>query len=80
MGPLITVENYLNDTACLILTDQVHPFMARVSPSSNGQFQQDHMQKADSTNMTVSSVYSNGLHGHQIAIVWDVVERERFAA
>lgn len=80
MGLLITIENCLNATGCLIVTDQVHHFMATVSPSSNGQFQQEHMQKADSTNMTVSSVYSNGLNGHQISIVWDVVERERFAA
>ncbi len=41
-GPLVTIEHRLNATVYLsIVTDQVHPFMTTVYPSSDGYFQQD---------------------------------------
>ncbi len=51
----------------------IHPFMTTVYPSSDGYFQQDNVTKLKSSqtvflNMTMSSLYSNGLHSHQISI------------
>ncbi|KAG1927050.1 hypothetical protein F2P79_024494 [Pimephales promelas] len=41
-GPLVSVEHRLNATAYLsIVSDNVHPFMATMYPSSDGYFQQD---------------------------------------
>ncbi len=42
LGPLVTIEHYLNATAYLsIVADHVHPFMTTVYLSSDGYFQQD---------------------------------------
>ncbi len=74
LGPLEQIEHRLNTTAYLsIVADHVHPFMTTVYPSSDGYFQQDNVTKLKSSqkgflNMTMSSLYSNGLHSHQISI------------
>ncbi len=74
LGPLVPIEHHLNATAYLsIVADHVHPFMTTVYPSSDGYFQQDNVTKLKSSqtsflNMTMSSLYSNGLHSHQISI------------
>ncbi len=74
LGPLVPIEHRLNATAYLsIVADHVHPFMTTVYPSSDGYFQQDNVTKLKSSqtgflNMTMSSIYSNGLHSHQISI------------
>ncbi len=74
LGPLVPIEHRLNATAYLsIFADHVHPFMTKVYPSSDGYFQQDNVTKLKSSqtgflNMTMSSLYSNGLHSHQISI------------
>ncbi len=66
-GPLVPIEHWLNTTAYLsIVADHVHPFMTTVYPSSD-------VTKLKSSqtgflNMTMSSLYSNGLHSHQISI------------
>ncbi len=74
LGPLVPIEHRLNATAYLnIVADHVHPFMTTVNPSSDGYFQQGNVPKLKSSqtgflNMTMSSLYSNGLHSHQISI------------
>ncbi len=73
-GILVPIEHHLNATVYLsIIADHVHPFMTTVYPSSGGYFQQDNAPKLKSSqsgflNMTMSSLYSNGLHSHQISI------------
>jgi len=64
-SPLVPIVHRLNATAYLrIVSDHVHPFMATMSPSSDGYFQQDEAQfhKLESfqigfLNMTMSSLY-----------------------
>ncbi len=77
LGPLVPIEHRLNTTAYLsIVSDHVHPFMTTVYPSFDGYFQQDkgtmsQNLKSSQTgflNVTMSSLYSNGLHSHQISI------------
>ncbi len=76
LGPLVPIEHRLNATTYLIIVaDHVHPFMTTVYPSSDGYFLQDnapyHKAQIFSDwflNMTMSSLYSNGLHSHQISI------------
>ncbi len=74
LGPLVPIKHNLYATAYLsIVADHVHPFMTTVYPSSDGYFQQDNAAKLKSSqtgflNMTMSSLYSNGLHSHQISI------------
>ncbi len=76
LGLLVPIEHRLNATVYLsIVADHVHPFMTTVFPSSDGYFQQDnaHVTKLKSSqsgflNMTMSSLYSNALHNHQISI------------
>ncbi|MDF4362100.1 hypothetical protein P3514_33010, partial [Vibrio parahaemolyticus] len=72
LGPLVPTEHGLNTTAYLsIVAERVHPFMTTVYPSSDGYFQQDNApcHKAHIiSNMTMSSLYSNGLHSHQISV------------
>jgi len=42
LGPLVPIGHFLIATAYLsIVSDHVHPFMATMSPSSDGYFQQD---------------------------------------
>jgi len=42
LGPLVQIGHSLNATAYLsIVSDNVHPFMATMYPSSDGYFQQD---------------------------------------
>jgi len=42
LGPLVPIGHRLNATAYLsIVSDNVHPFMATMYPSSDGYFQQD---------------------------------------
>ncbi len=75
LGPLVPTEHRLNATAYLsIVSDQVHPFMTTVyllmTTSSRIMH---HVTKLKSSqtgflNMTMSSLYSNGLHSHQISI------------
>ncbi len=72
LGPLVPIEHRLNATAYLsIVADHVHPFMTTVYPSS--ELHQDNVTKLKSSqtgflNMTMSSLYSNVLHSHQISI------------
>ncbi len=76
LGPLVPIEHRLNVTAYLsIVADHVHPFMTTVhhllmATSSRIMY---HVTKLKSSqtgflNMTMSSLYSNGLHSHQISI------------
>ncbi len=74
LGPLVPIEHCLNATAYLsIVADHVHPFMTTVYPSSDDYSSRimHHVTKLKSSqtgflNMTMSSLYSNGLHSHQI--------------
>ncbi len=77
LGPLVPIEHRLNTTAYLsIVADHVHPFMTTVYPSSDATSSRimQHVTKLKSSqtgflNMTMSfSLYSNGLHSHQISI------------
>ncbi len=74
LGPLGPIEDRLNATAYLsIVAEHVRPFMTTVYPSSDGYFQQDNVTKLKSSqtgflNLTMRSIYSNGLHSHQISI------------
>ncbi len=76
LGPLVPIEHRLNATAYLnIVADHVHPFMATVYPSSDATSSSimHHVTKLKTSqtsflNMTMSSLYSNGLHSHQISI------------
>ncbi len=74
--PLVPIEHHLNATANLsIVADHVHPFMTSVYPSSDATSSRimHHVTKLKSSqtdflNRTMSSLYSNGLHSHQISI------------
>ncbi len=75
-GPLVPIEQRLNTTAYLsIVADHVHPFMTTVYHllmASSSRIMH-HVTKFKSSqtgflNMTMSSLYSNGLHSHQISI------------
>ncbi len=76
LGPLGPIKHRLNITAYLsIVADHVHPFMTTVYPSSDAtSCRIVHLVtklKSSQTgflNMTRSSLYSNGLHSHQISI------------
>ncbi len=76
LGPLVPIEQRLNATAYLsIVADHVHPFMTTVYPSSDATSSSimHHVTKLKSSqtrflNMTMSSLYSNGLHSLQISI------------
>ncbi len=76
LGPLVPIEHRLNVTGYLsIVADHVHPFMTTVYPSSDATFCRivHHVTKLKSSqtgflNMTMCSLYSNGLHSHQISI------------
>ncbi len=76
LGPLLPIEHHLNATAYLsIVADHVHPFMTTVCPSSDATSSRimHHVTKIKSSqtgflNMTMSSLYSNDLHTHQISI------------
>ncbi len=76
LGPLVPIEHSLNATVYLsIVADLVHPFMTTVYPSSDATSSRTmhHVTKLKSSqtgflNMTMSSLYSNGLHSHQISI------------
>ncbi len=76
LGPLVPIEHHLNATAYRsIVADHVHPFMTTVYPSSDATSSRimHHVTKLKSSqtgflNMTMSSLYSNGLHSLQISI------------
>ncbi len=76
LGPLVLIKHRLNATAYLsIVADHVHPFMTTVYPSSDATSSRimHHVTKLKSSqtgflNMTMISLYSNGLHSHQISI------------
>ncbi len=73
LAQLVPIEHRLNATAYLsIVADHVHPFMTTVYHLLM-YFQQDNVTKLKSSqtgflNMTMSSLYSNVLHSHQISI------------
>ncbi len=75
-GPLVPIEHCFNVTAYLsIVSDHVHPFMTTVYTSSDATSSSimHHVTKLKSSqtgflNMTMSSLYSNSLHSHQISI------------
>ncbi len=74
LGPLVPIEHCLNATAYMsIVADHVHPFMTTVYPYSDATSSRimHHVTKLKSSqtgflNMTISSLYTNGLHSHQI--------------
>ncbi len=76
LGLLVSIEYRFNSTAYLsIVADHVHPFMTTVYPSSDATSSRiiHHVTKLKSSqtgflNMTMSSLYSNVLHSHQISI------------
>ncbi len=76
LGLFVPIKHRLSATVYLsIVADHVHPFMTTMYPSSDDYFQQDnapcHKAQIISDwflNMTMSSLYSNGLHSHQISI------------
>ncbi len=76
LGTLLPIEHRLNATAYLsIVADHVHPFMTTVYPSSDATSSRimHHVTKLKSSQtgflkMTMSSLYSNRLHSHQISI------------
>ncbi len=76
LGPLVPIEHRLNATAYLsIVADHVHPFMTTVYHllMTTSSKIMHHVTKLKSSqtgfwNMTMSSLYSNGLHSHQISI------------
>ncbi len=73
---IVPIEHRLNATVYLsIVADHVLPFMTTVYPSSDTTSSRimHHVTKLKSSqtgflNMTMSSLYSNGLHSHQISI------------
>jgi len=75
LGPLVPIGHRLNATAYLsIVSDHVHLFMATMYPSSDVYSSRikHHVTKMESfqigfLNMTISSLYSNGPHSHQIS-------------
>ncbi|GFT08011.1 transposable element Tcb1 transposase [Trichonephila clavipes] len=45
LGPVVVVEQTMNSTGYLkVIANQLHPYMASVSPAVNGMFQQDNAQ------------------------------------
>ncbi len=76
LGSLVLIEHHLNATAYpSIVADHVHPFITTVYPSSDATSSRimHHATKLKSSqtgflNMKISSLYSNGLHSHQISI------------
>ncbi len=76
LGPLVPIEHRLNSTDYLsIVADHVLPFMTTVYPSSDATSSRimQHVTKLKSSqtgflNVKMSSLYSNGLHSHQISI------------
>ncbi len=75
-GPLVPMEHRLNTTVYLsIVADHVHPFMNTVyhflmATSSRIMHIVTKLKSSQTgfLNMTMSSLYSNGLHSHQISI------------
>ncbi len=75
LGPLVPIEHCLNTTAYLsIVAAHVHPFMTTVYHllMTTSSRILHHVTKLKSSqtgflNMTMSSLYSNGLHSHQIS-------------
>ncbi len=73
---LVPIEHCLNTTVYLsIVADHVHPFMTTVYHllMTTSSRIMHHVTKLKSSqtgflNMTMSSLYSNGLHSHQISI------------
>ncbi len=76
LGPLVPIKHCLSATAYLsIVADHVHPFMTTVYHllMTTSSRIMHHVTKLKSSqtgflNMTMSSLYSNGLHSHQISI------------
>ncbi len=76
LGPLVPIEHHLKCTAYpSIVADHVHPFMTTVYHllMATSSRIMHHVTKLKSSqtgflNMTMSSLYSNGLHSHQISI------------
>ncbi len=76
LGPLVPIEHRLNATAFLsIVADHVHLFMTTVyhllmATSSRIMHHVTKLKSSQTSflNMTMSSLYSNGLHSHQISI------------
>ncbi len=74
-GPLVPIEHRLNATAYLsIVADHVHPFITTVYSSYDATSSRilHNITKLKSSqtgflNMTMSSLYSNGLHSYQIS-------------
>ncbi len=76
LGLLVPIEHRLNTTAYRsIVADHVHPFITTVTHllMATSSRIMHHVTKLKSSqtgflNMTMSSLYSNGLHSHQISI------------
>ncbi len=76
LAHLVPIEHRLNATAYMnIVADHVHPFMTTVYPSSDATSSRImhyvtklKSSQTDFLNMTISSLYLNYLHSHQISI------------
>ncbi len=76
LAHLVPIEHRLNTTAYMnIVADHVHPFMTTVYPSSDATSSRImhyvtklKSSQTDFLNMTISSLYLNYLHSHQISI------------
>ncbi len=91
LGHLVPIEHRLNSTAYLsIVADHVHPFMTTVYHllMATSSRIMHHVTKLKSSqtgflNMTMSSLYSNVLHSHQISIqqsTFGMWRNERFTS
>ncbi len=72
LGPLVPIEHCLNATAYRSIVADLYDYSVPSSDATSSRIMQ-HVTKLKSSqtgflNMTMSSLYSNGLHSHEISI------------